>query len=150
MHEAADSRRAGSIQHVAGAIQVDAPQVAAPPVVAGQRHQMDDGIDALDSLRQGSRIGHVSPAAIDQGPLARGEPSPDAVTGRLVAGQGDDSLAVVRQARHDVTADEAAGAGHEDGRHGLSPPKGCRRGGLRQRFGRYGGDGWPAAARPAS
>ncbi len=79
---------------------------------------MDHGVDPGERRAEAGRTGHVAGSQLDAAAVREREPAQDGLTGGLAPDQGDDPVAGVEQGRHDVPADEPAGPGDEDGRHG--------------------------------
>jgi hypothetical protein len=102
----------------ARALGVDQAKVGAAAKVARDRDEVDHRIDPGE--RRLERVGASHVADPDLDPLAAfgRQPAYDDLAGRRRPGQRHDAMAGRQQGGHVMAADEAAGAGHEDGRHG--------------------------------
>jgi hypothetical protein len=78
---------------------------------------VDDGIDAGHRRGERVRSGDVADADLDVGAPGERQATDDGLAGGRGAGEGDDLVSRGEQDRDEMAADEAAGAGHEDGGH---------------------------------
>jgi hypothetical protein len=97
---------------------VDQAQVGASVEVARDRREVDHGVDPDHGGGQRVGPGHVADPNRDAVPILRPDPADDDLARRIRPAQRDDAVTVREEGRNEVAADEAAGAGHEDGRHG--------------------------------
>ena len=114
--DAVDVELARGREHVLGAVAVHRERLLAPVVRrrgAGDRREVDHGVDAAGRALDGAVLAHVAPAKVEPVADAAGE-----VRGRTRRQRvEDDDLAharVVEQARDERAADVAAAAGDED------------------------------------
>ena len=91
--------------------------------VARDRDQVDDGVDAGERRESVAGGQHVAGAQLDGGGQRRREPARDDLAGVRGAHERDDAVAAPGELGDEVAADEAGGAGDEDGRHGSVLPR---------------------------
>ena len=105
----------------AGALGVDESEVGATAEVTRDRDEMHDAIDAGERRRHRGRHGHIGRSQLHTRALGRGQAREHDLATRRGASERDDAVSGIDERRHGVRTDEAAGAGDEDGRHGMVP-----------------------------
>ncbi len=97
------------------------PEARSAVVVERDRDEMDDSVDALHRLDERAHRGDVSRPGLDPRPIVGAEAAEHLLAGGFAPHDGNDPVAVGEERRHEMAADEATGAGDEDGRHTLVP-----------------------------
>src|SRR4029077_6739136 len=105
---------------IGGPLDVDPLEAAAAVEVPGQGDEGDDSLRSGQRRSAAGRLGDVTDPDLEMVASSGREPSADSRSGRLRTHQGQDPMPTRDQLGADVTADEAACAGYENGGHGLS------------------------------
>ena len=117
MDEAPDAGCLCGVDGVARALGVHEPQRLAAVEVARDGHEMEDRVDVAHDRGQGLALADVAQPDLDTVTLHCREPAEHELTSLIGADHRDDAMAAIEQRRDGMPADEAVGAGHEDGGH---------------------------------